>query len=586
MKSSNSIFGSKVVVVLALVAAGLFSVALSGCGEETARGPLGPTSEPTITTPRVVAFEPVPTELVLALDVSDSTDADELGAMVDALVAVLGDADVFDQSGSASIAVLAYGDTTVGVVDTLTVLDGSSLESTFVSALEGLESDRGTAGSAAVLDEALAEAATLLAAGATVNQHVLVIGSGKDVDGSAVESRCADLAAAGVRVHAVGLGVDDTARTLLEGCAEATGGRFVELADAAGLSDAVRDVLARATVVQLRLVPDTAELDRGAEHVVTATVTRGIEDDAMALEGLAVVFEVTEGPSAGAMDTVLTDAEGQASFSLVGDVPPGTDTIEARVDHPDGEVVLVAAVEVVWTNQAPACDAGGPYAATVEGDTVRVMLDASASSDPEGDPLSFAWTVDGEGLALEDADSSMATLLITGAATCADTLEVMLEVGDGFDTSSCTARVVLDDMRAPMLMPREDTVELWPVNHRLHVITPDMTLEAVEDACGDLDLSDVVVLSVTSDEAFDARGSGNTSPDVFIACDGSVQLRAERAGGGDGRVYTIEYAVSDADGNTTTTTVEVHVPHDQSGRSAVAGEVVETVFADCDGTAR
>jgi hypothetical protein len=43
----------------------------------------------------------------------------------------------------------------------------------------------------------------------------------------------------------------------------------------------------------------------------------------------------------------------------------------------------------------------------------------------------------------------------------------------------------------------------------------------------------------------------------------SLKLRAERLGGGSGRVYTIEISCRDAAGNAATTTATVTVPHDQ-----------------------
>jgi hypothetical protein len=71
------------------------------------------------------------------------------------------------------------------------------------------------------------------------------------------------------------------------------------------------------------------------------------------------------------------------------------------------------------------------------------------------------------------------------------------------------------------------------------------------------------VLSVTSNEADDAHGSGHTAPDWKITGDHTVSLRAERAGPGNGRVYTITIQASNAGGNTVQTTVTVTVPHDQ-----------------------
>jgi len=51
--------------------------------------------------------------------------------------------------------------------------------------------------------------------------------------------------------------------------------------------------------------------------------------------------------------------------------------------------------------------------------------------------------------------------------------------------------------------------------------------------------------------------------------DTEFQLRAERLGGGTGRIYTITYTASDASGNTATATATVTVPHDMSKRIAL-----------------
>lgn len=48
-----------------------------------------------------------------------------------------------------------------------------------------------------------------------------------------------------------------------------------------------------------------------------------------------------------------------------------------------------------------------------------------------------------------------------------------------------------------------------------------------------------------------------------------VDVRAERAGNGNGRVYTIHYTVTDDANNTTDHTCSVGVPHSQNGSPAV-----------------
>ena len=57
-------------------------------------------------------------------------------------------------------------------------------------------------------------------------------------------------------------------------------------------------------------------------------------------------------------------------------------------------------------------------------------------------------------------------------------------------------------------------------------------------------------------------GDGDTSPDWIISGN-SLQLRTERAGNGNGRVYMITIGCSDSSGNMTTKVVKVEVPHDK-----------------------
>jgi hypothetical protein len=70
-------------------------------------------------------------------------------------------------------------------------------------------------------------------------------------------------------------------------------------------------------------------------------------------------------------------------------------------------------------------------------------------------------------------------------------------------------------------------------------------------------------LSVSSSEPVTSKGD-NTSPDWVVMNSNSVQLRAERLGSGNGRIYTITVTCTDLQGNSTSRTTTVAVQHDNS----------------------
>jgi hypothetical protein len=132
------------------------------------------------------------------------------------------------------------------------------------------------------------------------------------------------------------------------------------------------------------------------------------------------------------------------------------------------------------------------------------------------------------------------------------------------NAASCTTSVTVEDTTPPNISVTLDRDRLWPPNHKMADI--NATVE-VDDIC--CETPTFVLTSITSDEPDNGKGDGNTVDDIQGAAygtdDTAFQLRSERMGGGDGRVYTIAYTASDCVGNTASDTVEVHVPHDQSG---------------------
>lgn len=517
-----------------------------------------------------------PSEIVLALDVSDAVTFDDLSAMLAATTAALSNPALVPADGSMAVAAFVYGDTVAAPFAGLVTVTPENLQNVILPGLNGVLADRLVGGAQADLAHALAGAGLLLAGGSVSDQHVLVIGSGAVADTMAVGDAAADLAAAGALVSAVALGEGAP----LAAAAAATGGYFA--GSVTDLAAAVAEALTFMLPADLTLTGSATELARGSEFTATATLFRGSQDDSWPLAGSEINFWIVSGPNAAGPFAAAADTAGQATLTYLGDGGPGRDTVVATATHPGTGAALADTVTIDWLNALPTCDPGGPYAAVVTGDTVRIAL-AGAAADADGDTLSFHWTLPCEGGSFDDAHSATPVLTLTGDCLCAEGLVVTLHVSDGFDTTTCEAAIVLDDQRPPVVEVVQEPLLLWAPNHKLATYGPEDFILRAEDACGDpIALATVEVLSVESDEPDDATGDGRTIDDIQIDCPNTVKLRAERMGGGDGRVYTITYRVTAESGVFIDVVGRVVVPHDAS--SPGAGEDPSggfTVVPDC-----
>jgi hypothetical protein len=101
-----------------------------------------------------------------------------------------------------------------------------------------------------------------------------------------------------------------------------------------------------------------------------------------------------------------------------------------------------------------------------------------------------------------------------------------------------------------------DKPSIWPPNHKLVEVTVAYT---VTDNCGPVTSS----LTVSSNEPENGIGDGDAAPDWIINDAHHVQLRAERAGTGEGRIYTITITSTDSAGNSSSQTTQVVIPKNQ-----------------------
>lgn len=215
-----------------------------------------------------------------------------------------------------------------------------------------------------------------------------------------------------------------------------------------------------------------------------------------------------------------------------------------------------------------------PVAPANEGGNT-VLLDGSSSYDPDVvDTITFAWEqTDGPTVTLVygpgDPNHIMPTFLTPWVS--ADTqLKFKLTVTDNWGlSSSAYVTVTINNWNTPpdVTNAHADVPVLWPPDHKMiqvHIL-------GVNDAQNN---ATITITKVTQDEPTNGLGDGDTTPDAFIsASHDSVQLRAERSGKGDGRVYRITFTASDPEtialGNSPTATIKVMVPHDKKTDIAI-----------------
>jgi hypothetical protein len=127
------------------------------------------------------------------------------------------------------------------------------------------------------------------------------------------------------------------------------------------------------------------------------------------------------------------------------------------------------------------------------------------------------------------------------------------------NTNSCNSVVKVVDTTPPVISSVSAAPNvLWPPNHKM---TPVTVAVSASDVCSPTVTCKIT--SVTSNEAVNGPGSGHTAPDWQITGDHSVNLRAERSGRGNGRVYTLAVQCTDASNNSSSAQTTVSVPHNQ-----------------------
>jgi hypothetical protein len=257
-----------------------------------------------------------------------------------------------------------------------------------------------------------------------------------------------------------------------------------------------------------------------------------------------------------------------------GFVPPPADEIDyesaqvimgmlADAAAPDVKVSLVAAPPVVLTGHDLTLTAATENISGMPADAVQLGFDLSSQ-------LTAVACAPSQG-SCTGTTANLGALAGHASATVGLTANVACSVADGTVlTSDATATTQPDDRdpsnntatasatasNPPPVIKnlRSSVTQLWPPNHKMKDVTLSYT---VEDNCG----VPTVTLSVSSNEPLNGTGDGDTSPDWLVASDTQAQLRAERAGNGSGRVYTLTITATDSAGGSSSASVVVTVPH-------------------------
>ena len=202
-------------------------------------------------------------------------------------------------------------------------------------------------------------------------------------------------------------------------------------------------------------------------------------------------------------------------------------------------------------NSPPEADAGSDQIIECQGANTSVTLNG-VGTDPDGDDLTYEWTLNGN---IVSTDASFDSDLSLGTHTF--TLKVTDPAGE---SDSDDVDITIEDTTPPEVTFELIKDKLWPANHKMVLVASGIS---ASDICCETSL----VVDVTCNEPSDGNGAGNTEPDWEVVDNGDgtfeVYLRAERAGGGDDRIYTITANAEDCSDNLAIVSRVVTVPHDK-----------------------
>lgn len=241
---------------------------------------------------------------------------------------------------------------------------------------------------------------------------------------------------------------------------------------------------------------------------------------------------------------ILVEGEASAYYLLTPAAP-------APSNHPP-------VVHIVGTLSPTVPLAPGPFSFSVGETPVTLFADAT---DPDGDPLIFAWQlISGTGVLSDPLNVAYSTYTNNTGPTEALVRVTVTDSQGASASAETTITVTQPPDRTPPVIDdlQPSSLVLWPPNHKMIPVLLKVSAHDDRDPAPTCSIA-----GITSNEPANGLGDGDTAPDAVQTGPLSVQLRAERAGAGTGRVYSVSIRCSDAASNSSERTVRMTVPHDQ-----------------------
>jgi hypothetical protein len=182
-------------------------------------------------------------------------------------------------------------------------------------------------------------------------------------------------------------------------------------------------------------------------------------------------------------------------------------------------------------NRPPVCSADGPYVAECTGATTTVGLDGSASSDPDDDPLTYAWSGPFLGGTVSGVSPNP---VFSGLGD----FSVNLNVADDWGgAAACSTAVTVQDTTAPEVS----------CNSQATIVPPDAPVSFTATAT---DVCSSVVVQITQFDCFGFTKKGkriDKTGSCKVALDGDRITILDSGGVGDNITWRIQ--ATDSSGN-------------------------------------